>query len=281
MNRVQLTIKNGLLLMVVLAIGAGCGKAEKATTQVVAKVNAEEISVHQVNAVLSNVNGISAENTAKVKREILDKLIDQKLAVQQAIEKKLDRTPNVMQSIEAAKAEILARAYQEQVASSLSKATTAEARKFYDEHPELFSQRRVYNLQEIALAADDKALAEIRQQVAQGQSMQEITSNLKQKNVRFEANASLRAAEQLPFELLPKYHSMKDGQTQVIETPQAVIIANLISSQSQPVDETTAIPQIQNYLNGQQTLAAIARDVKQLRTQAKIEYLGEFAAEPR
>ena len=277
----RLTIKNGLLLMAVLTISAGCGKGEKATTQVVAKVNSEEISVHQVNAVLSNVIDISAEGSAKVKREILDKLIDQKLAVQQAMEKHLDRTPNVMQSIEAAKAGILARAYQEQVASTLPKSTTGEARKFYDEHPELFSQRRIYNLQEITLAADEKTLADIRQQVAQGQSLHEITSNLKQKNVRFGANTSLRSAEQLPFELLPKYHSMKDGQTQVIETPPSIIVASLISSQSQPVDEVTAIPQIQNYLNGQQALAAIARDTKQLRAQAKIEYLGEFAAEPR
>jgi len=275
---VRLTIKNGLLLMSVLAIGAGCGKGEKATTQVVAKVNSEEISVHQINAVLSNVNDIGAESSAKVKRDILEKLIEQKLAVQQAMDKHLDRTPNVMQSIEAAKAGILARAYQEQVASSLSRSTTGEARKFYDEHPELFSQRRIYNLQEIALAIDDKALAEVRQQVAQGKSLQEIAGSLKQKNVRFETNASVRAAEQLPFELLPKYHSMKDGQTQVIETPPAIIVANLISSQSQPVDETTAIPQIRNYLDGQRAEAAVAREIKQLRAQAKIEYLGEFAA---
>jgi hypothetical protein len=108
--------------------------------------------------------------------------------------------------------------------------------------------------------------------------MHEIANSLKQKNIRFEANNSLRAAEQIPLDLLPKYFGMKDGQTQVIEMPQAIVVANLITSLSQPTDEATAIPQLQHFLDGQQAQAAVAREIKQLHTQAKIEYLGEFAA---
>ena len=81
-----------ILLIAVLAV-AGCEKGRMPATQAAARVNSDEISVHQINAVLSNVKGIAPENTARIKQEILDKLIDQRLAVQQAIELRLDRTP--------------------------------------------------------------------------------------------------------------------------------------------------------------------------------------------
>ena len=79
-------------VVIALAIGTvlatGCGKSDekKAATQVAAKVNGDEISVHQINNVLTRATGITADNAPQAKREILDKLIDQQLAVQQAEE---------------------------------------------------------------------------------------------------------------------------------------------------------------------------------------------------
>lgn len=270
----------GFLLPMLLAalLAAGCGKSGTPATQVAARVNSDEISVHQVNAVLSAAKGIPSDNAGKAKREILDKLIDQRLAVQQAMDRHLDRTPAVMQLLEAARAEVLSRAYREQIAGSLSKPSADEARKFYAAHPELFSRRRIYNVQEIVLAPDAKALADIRQMLAQRRSMHEIAAALKENQVRFEANAAIRPAEQIPLELLSKYNELKDGQTALIETPQAAVVVFLAASQSQPVDMAVAVPQIQNYLAGKQAEDAIDREMKRLRAQAKIELFGEFAS---
>ena len=136
-------------LIFALAIAAGCGKSDdkKAATQVAAKVNSDEITVHQINNVLARAPNVTPEVAERAKREILDKLIDQQLAQQQAIEKKLDRSPNVLQVLEAAKTEILARAYLEQIAAAQPKPTPEEAKKYYAEHPELFARRRVFNLE--------------------------------------------------------------------------------------------------------------------------------------
>lgn len=161
--------------MTVSLIAAGCGKSEgkKAATQVAAKVNKEEISVHQINNVLSRSNNIPPEQAKAASRQILDKLVDQELMVQQAIEKKLDRDPKVMQVLEGARREILSRAYADQIMANASKPSADEIRSFYAGHPELFSQRRIFNLQEIAVTAGPETYDALREEVARAKSLTE------------------------------------------------------------------------------------------------------------
>ena len=104
---------------------ASCGNKDdkKVATQVAAKVGSEEISVHQINQILSRTNtaGSSPQAAQTMSRDVLEKLIDQQLAVEQAIENKLHRSPDVVSQIEAARRDILARAYLQQFAGALPK----------------------------------------------------------------------------------------------------------------------------------------------------------------
>jgi EpsD family peptidyl-prolyl cis-trans isomerase len=260
----------------------GCGKKDeqqtkKPATQVVAKVDSEEISVHQLNAVLSKASGLSRENVGQAKWEILGKLIEQQLAVSMAMERKLDRKPEVMTAIEGARREILARAYLQELAAAQVKPTTDEVRAYYSEHPELFAQRRIYRLQEIALPKLDELLPSLQEKVAASKSMEEIANWLKEKNVPFKPGGGVRAAEQLPLETLPKVHALKNGQIALIATNEGLIVIRVIGSETQPVDETQAAPRIQTFLANQRATEVIQREMKALKDKAKIEYLGEFA----
>lgn len=278
--------RNSLELAVILAVLAalsGCNKNEdqKAATQIAAKVNGSEISVQQIDNILAKANGVTAENVPQAKLEILDKLIDQQLAIEQATEKKLDRTPNVMQAIEAAKRDILSRAYIEQIAAAQPKPAAEEVKKFYADHPELFSQRRLYNLQELAIAARGSIADEIKQWVTAGKSMQDIAVALKARNIQFRANAGSSAAEQLPIEILPRFQALKNGETAVIQGPQALLVVHLVASQAQPIDEAAALPRIEQFIANKRNAEAVAKEIKALRDKAKIEKLGEFAAAPK
>ncbi|MDD2657932.1 MAG: EpsD family peptidyl-prolyl cis-trans isomerase, partial [Candidatus Pacebacteria bacterium] len=206
-----------MLAVVVGLIGCGRGDGKKAATQVAAKVNSDEITVHQINDVLGKIPDISPGNADSIKREILRKLVDRQLAMQQAIKNKLDRTPAVVSAIEAARIEILARAYIEQQMSAQMKPTARDINAYYNAHPELFSERRVYNFQEITFTARADLLASVNEQVVQGHTMSDISTWLKARNVEFAVNGSARAAEQIPIDILPRIHAMKDGQTLVLD----------------------------------------------------------------
>ena len=267
-------------LVLALAFAAGCGKKDedkKPATQVAARVNADEITVHQVNNVLARNPNLAPEAADRAKSEILNRLIDQQLARQKAIEKKLDRSPGVQQALEAAKSEILARAYLEQVAAALPKPTPEEVKKYYAEHPELFAQRRLFSIEEFGLVADDEVAAGLRAMVAKARSMKEVADWLAARQIKFAPNRGVRAAEQIPLELLPKLQQMKDGEIQVFDGGNNRQVIRLVASKAEPVDEATATPRIQQFLFNRRSSEAVPRELKQLKEQAKIEYLGEFA----
>lgn len=267
-------------LLLALALTTGCGKKEdaKAATQVAARVNADEITVHQVNYVLARSQNVTPEVAAQAKRDILDRLIDQHLARQKAIENKLDRSPNVMQAIEAAKSEILARAYLEQIAVAIPKTAPWETQKYYKEHPELFAQRRLFDLEELAFVAKGDVVKGLHERLSKAHSMQDIADWLQSRGVKFVANRGVRAAEQIPLELLPKVQAMKEGQIQLFEAGgERFQVIRVVAYKAEPVDEQTATPRIQQFLFNRRSSEVMAKEMKRIKEQAKIEFVGEFA----
>jgi hypothetical protein len=79
------------------------------------------------------------------------------------------------------------------------------------------------------------------------------------------------------MDVLTKLQPLKDGQSLLAQTPQALTLIHLASSKTVPVDEATAMPRIEQFLGNQRANEAIAANMKGLRQSAKIEYMGEFA----
>ena len=245
---------------------------------VVAKVNGSEIHEAQVGAVLARLGNIPAEKVKDAGKQVLDKLIDEELVLQQAKEKKLDADPKVAKALEEARKEVLVRAYLEQATAGVAKPTDFEIKDFYDKNPALFKERKIYNLRELQLAAKPDLAPKLQEVVAKAKSMEEIAKWLKEQNQPFNATAAAKPAEQLPQDLLPRFATLKDGQMVLINTGAVLLVEQLLGSRAQPVDEATAKPVIDRVLTSQKRNEAAAKDVKLQRDKAKIEYLGDYAS---
>ena len=263
---------------VVAVLLAGCGdKKDKAASQTAAKVNKEEITVHQINFVLQQQRGLKAEQTDAASKQILERLIDQELALQKANDMKLDREPRVVQALEAAKRDIVARAYLEKAGEAAPKPTPEEVKKYYDEKPALFKERRIYSLQELAIEAKPEQIETLRTQLGAAKSINEFVDYLKANNIRFAANQAVRAAEQLPLTALDAFAKMKDGQAMLAPSATGAQVIVLAGSRSEPVDEARAKPAIEQYLLIDAKRKVVEADMKAMRAAAKIEYVGKFA----
>ncbi|MEO7336888.1 MAG: EpsD family peptidyl-prolyl cis-trans isomerase [Caldimonas sp.] len=264
---------------VLLAL-AGCGDnkdKDKPATQTAAKVNKEEITVHQINFVLAQQRGIAPEQAASASKQVLERLVDQELAVQKARDQKLDRDPRVVQQIEASRREIVARAYVEKIAAGAPKPTPAEVKAYYEGHPALFSQRRVYNLQEVVIQAKPDQVDGLKAKLAASKDAVAFVEYLKANDFKYTANQAVRAAEQLPLSSLDSFAQMKDGQSVFTPNPAGAQVLFVAGVRNQPVDETRATPAIEQFLLNERKRKLVDDDVRALRSAAKIEYIGDYA----
>ena len=276
LSSARLALPVACLLMA--AALAGCGqKKEAVASQAAAKVNKEEVTVHQINFVLQQQRGLKPEQTDAASRQILERLIDQELAVQKTDELKLDRDPKVVQQLEAARREVLARAYVEKISDAAIKPTAEEIKKYYDEKPALFSERRIYNLQEINIEAKPEQQPALREALAAAKGVQAFVDKLKADGFRFALNSAVRAAEQLPLNNLDAFARMKDGQAVFTPASNGVQVVVLAGSRTQPVTEEQARPVIEQYLSTERKRKLVEDDVKAMRAAAKISYVGKFA----
>ena len=259
---------------------AGCGEKkdkDKPASQTAAKVNKEEVTVHQINYVLQQQRGLAPEQAASASKQVLERLIDQELALQKSKEQKVDRDPRVVQQLEAARREIIARAYAEKIAAGAPKPSPAEIKAYYDTHPALFKERRVYNLQELAIQAKPEQVAEIQAKLTAAKDLPDFVAYLKASDIKFGANQAVRAAEQLPLNTVDKFAQMKDGQTIFTPTPTGAQVVVLAGSRSQPVDEARASPAIEQFLWNERKRKVVEDDLKAMRSAGKVEYVGEYA----
>lgn len=252
----------------------GCSKQKEASGQVVAKVNGTEISIYQLNTALGRAPGVTAQNAESFRGKVLDKLIDQQLAIGVAKEKELDRTPEVIQSLEEAKREILGRSYLDKVAATVPKTTDGEAKAFYAAHPELFGDRHVFQILELAMPAASNPPVYLLVGMMTTQSPEEIEKFLKEKKMEHLINRAVRAAETISPAAVKELAKLKVGQAGVVRTGGTISILKLVSSQSAPVDETVALPQIRQMLDNQKTMEAVTSELAQLRNKGKIEITG-------
>jgi EpsD family peptidyl-prolyl cis-trans isomerase len=272
--------KIALIVPALMLVMAGCSKhdeASKGGSQVVAKVNGSEITVHQLNFALSKLGKLDQSQVKAASEKVLQQMVDMELLKQKSVDEKLDRDPNVLQVLEATKQQVLAQAYMQKVAAKQGTPSAADIQKFYDTHPELFSERNVYVIQEFAVKDGTQHVSEIEAGINAAKTPEEIAKWLQDNKYVFNVNASRKAAEQLPLELLKQLNALKAGDTLVVKSPQALVLLYLAKVDRQPVNFDNAKPVIQQFLvnSGQQTL--IKNEVASLRKEAKVEFYGDFS----
>lgn len=278
-QRALLAAVVGVFLGVALS---GCGDVRKKdkTGQPAARVNQHELTTQQVSFMLQQQRGLKPEQEDAASRQILERLIDQELAIQKAEELKLDRDPRVLQQIDAARREIIARAYVERMGEGIAKPSPDEVQKYFEDTPALFRERRIYTIQEIGIEAKPEQVAELRAQLQAAKSGDEFIAYLKANDFRFAGGQAVRGAEQLPMTMLESIARMKDGQAMLVPTANGAQVIVLAASRPAPVDLNAARPAIEQHLIGERRRELVQKDLKSMRAAATIEYVGKFAPGP-
>ncbi len=268
---------SALALALGLALG-GCGdKKDDKAAQVAAKVNGDTISVPQINHELAKLGKLNPEQSKKATNQLLKSLVDQQLLLQKAIADKVEGDPEVVQALESARRQIVVQAYIQKLTASVPKPSDAEIADYYAKHPELFGERRIYRLQEINVQVTPANVDSVKVRLAQSKNLNDFIQWLKAQNIPARAGQSTKTAEQLPLEILPRLHQMKDGQAMTLAGPNNLNILVVAGSQTQPLTQEQAKPVIERFITNAKKREVAAAELKTLKEKAKIEYVGEYA----
>ncbi len=240
--------------------------------QVAALVNKEAIPAAQVDSAMALQPAAAGESREAIRKATLDRLIDIELARQQALANKLDQEPAVRRMIDAAVANALAQAYLLSKTRDLPQPTEAEVRRYYFDHPALFSERRIFSIQELAAEVPPDQIPAMKALLAKESDLTGIVAVLKSKSIKYNVNQAVRPAEQLPLTQVDAIHKMKDGDVVMDQTPQGLHVVILVASESKPISMDAARPFIAQFLVNERRRQAIENETKSLRARASIEY---------
>jgi len=265
-----------ILIAVVLMLSACSGQTtEQQPSQVVARVNKVEITLLQFNNALRTM-GVAVPSES-VQREATSKLIDREIAVQAATKAGMDKYPEVLLRIEEARRDVLARAFVERTAARAKPPTAEEAERFYKVNPALFSERRIYRLREAAFSIELEQLDEIKDLLSETSSLNEVSHWSRAQTIPFNEQIVIRSAEQLPMETLPRFQQAKTGDTLIFESPQGLLVYEVLDAQPAPITLEAARPVVLDHLTRQVGISEVESRIRTLRSMAVISYSAGFS----
>ena len=266
-----------LALVCVAALVTACGKKSEDTSATVATVNGENITQNQLDFAIKQIQAARPAASAPEAAQVLQGLVEQRLAVQKAEKDKLDRNPGVLQALEASRKDALARYYVEQLAAKVPRPTADEVKAYYDAHPGNFGQRNVYTIQKVDARVGADKVGPLAASVQAAAGATAVVDLLKAKADAISVTQSAQPAETLG-PLLPRISTLAVGQTISVPQPQGLSALTLVAIQPQGVSLAQAQAGIEQLLWNQKKREALMAESKALRAKARIDYLGKFAA---
>jgi EpsD family peptidyl-prolyl cis-trans isomerase len=268
---VVLALSTGLMCAL-----AACNKGSAPTTQLAAKLGPNEVTLYEVDRAVARLPAVAPADAARMRKRVLDELVDQRLMANEAVARKLDRTPDAVSDVEACKFSALQEAYLRSITAETSGDALSEqrdARSYYDQHPRLFSTRQVYRLREVAFP--DNAGVEATQ--AETMPIADLTALLEAHDISYKSTFGAVPAEQLPPEVLDAMDSLQDGKRKVLKLSGNLLVLARVSASAAPMDEQAAEPSIIRYLEHVATDERFHAQIAALRSRTGVQYMNEFA----
>ncbi len=265
----------------VIGLLSGCGGEESESaenTQVVAKVNGEEVTIHQLNQLLSRVRVPEGEYSREdLEKKALDNLVEKTLVLQAAKGVKIDREPAVLSALEEAKNKVLIERYVQRTLESVAKPTDEQVQRFYDDSPELFAERKMYVFTKLAISASDEQVEQLIEQVKQGLTIKQVVALLEQKDLKYKRMSEAKAEGSIAGPVLHFLSALQAGDVGYLKMTDGLLVVEL----HRLLDQSVTLEEAKGAIAGQLLLEARKKASKKLvdslKETAEVEYVGQFA----
>lgn len=273
-------LSSASVLPVIASVLAACDSGYNATAdKIAARVNGAAIFVCQIGP--SDTPDNDDEQAVLPVIDALEKLIDDELLAQKAVENGLEQDPSVILEIEAAKQQILAKTYVDRSIGQYSVGQD-EIERYYRQHPDQFEQRRSYRVNELVASVGVEHMPLFMSRLVSSHQLDDLVRWLQDLNLSFIRGNSIKLPEPIPGNILQRLGVMKDGQIAAFKVPGnpgMLSLIQVLQVQDASLSLDQASPLINELLLEEKRQMFAQGEVKNLRETACIEYFGAFARE--
>lgn len=278
--------KIGLALASVAALTlTACGDSKSTPEgQVVATVAGKDVTIHELNAEISQIPGRNGAPRKLVEQVALQRLIERKMLVEEAKKRALDKNPQFLLIRQRADESLLVQALQAEVQGKVPATTREAAQKFVAENPQIFADRRIFSLDQIAFLRPDN-LDQLP--LKQANTMTDVERVLTDANIDYRRAPqqldSVALAPQLTDQIVKLMNRPTPDPFLYIDQPPGapapVVFINMVTgSKTQPFTGERAIAFAQQVLQRQEVQKRLAETLKKWQEEykTKIQYAKGF-----
>jgi peptidyl-prolyl cis-trans isomerase C len=258
---------------------SGCEK--KATGQVAAVVNGDEITLQEVNAELGGANIPDGAQKEKARGLVVQRLIDKRLLEQQAKAAGIDRDPDFLTRQRQLNQSLLLEFYAKRAQDTLRVPDKSAIDSFIAAHPTNFAGRTILAVDQLRFPPPSSrdALARMKDL----HTIEAIAQYLGSQGIKFARGANKIDSAQVPALMMQQVLALPPGEPFIVPTPQGVVASVIVNKEAAPLPAEQAQPLAVQMMRSQALDAVIQQRLKDARGKAKIDYQPGFtpAAAPK
>jgi EpsD family peptidyl-prolyl cis-trans isomerase len=238
------------------------------------------VSSGELNQALAKVPPVSKVLDTTVRRNVLSHLIEEKLLANAGATDGLDRDPNVVADIEAAKRSILAAAYAAHVTSGVFVPSAQDVGAFYADHPEAFGQRTSVDMDEVLFAGPSTVAEKYAKQYDSGAGLAEVQQRATGEGGTVTSQHAVVTSDRLPTILAQRLTQLSPGSNVIFPVEEGVVFAKIRSIAPAPLSLDEATPIISVGLQAKRRDELLSKEIARLRADAKVKINDPALAPP-
>ncbi|MDY7547131.1 EpsD family peptidyl-prolyl cis-trans isomerase [Glaciimonas sp. CA11.2] len=260
-----------LALLVTMSVMnlAACNDRKEMMSKTLVTVNGDAITARQLDAEVRFQNPI-------VRNQALEILINRKLLLTEALRQKTDRNPEVIDFIERLKTQVIVQTYLDFIGVKAAKPSNSEIDTYFKLHPELFAHRKILEIQQLSIAAQDYSVS-IKQMMDNESSLSKIALLLDTQKIAYIKSTHSYTSGDMPTETIKNLIEMGSNHLFILENGTQSLLCALSAIRDSPLTIQDAAPQIEYHLFIEKMRKVAAIQIAKLRSSSKIDYASDSA----
>lgn len=264
--KVKAALLGGAVVAALLV--SGCHKEPKG--QILAIVNGEEISLQELNAELQGTNIPDSVDREKLRKQVLQRLIDRKLIVQKAREQGLDKTPEYVTQQRRLEENLLVTMLGQKIASTVPMPDDRDITQYIADNPTQFTGRQRLLLDQIQFAApkDPKQLLTLRD----AHTLEALAAGVQKLGLGMSRGKGVIDTGRLDPALVKVIDKLPPGEPFVLPSNGQYVASVIVGRDATPTPTPIARQAAAEMVRRKELVAESKAQVARARTSAEIQY---------